>query len=66
MEEKILELELEKSKIKVSNIFHIICTVFFFPWAIIWIIATASANKQKKKIDEQIALLRLMQLRDKK
>lgn len=64
MEEKILELELEKSKIKTSNIWHLIFTILCFPYAIIWAFALMSSNKRKKQIDEQIALLRLMQVRD--
>lgn len=66
MEEKILELELEKSKIKTSNIWHLIFTILCFPYAIIWAFALMSSNKKRKQIDEQIALLRLMQVRDKK
>lgn len=66
MEEKILELELEKSKIKTSNIWHLIFTILCFPYAIIWAFALMSSNKRRKQIDEQIALLRLMQVRDNK
>lgn len=66
MEEKILELELEKSKIKTSNIWHLIFTILCFPYAIIWAFALMSSNKRRKQIDEQIALLRLMQVRDSK
>ena len=64
MEEKILELELEKAKIKTSNIWHLIFTVLCFPYAIIWAFALMSSNKRKKQIDEQIALLRLMQVKE--
>ena len=64
MEEKILELELEKAKIKTSNIWHLIFTVLCFPYAIIWTFALMSSNKRKKQIDEQIALLRLMQVKE--
>ena len=42
MEEKILELELEKAKIKTSNIWHLIFTVLCFPYAIIWAFALMS------------------------
>ena len=66
MEEKILELELEKSKIKTSNIWHLIFTILCFPYAIIWAFALMSSNKKRKQIDEQIALLKLMQARDNK
>lgn len=64
MKEKILELELEKAKIKTSNIWHLIFTVLCFPYAIIWAFALMSSNKRKKQIDEQIALLRLMQVKE--
>ena len=64
MKEKILELELEKAKIKTSNIWHLIFTVLCFPYAIIWAFALMSSNKRKKQIDEQIALLRLLQVKE--
>ena len=65
MEEQIMSLELEKAKIKTSNIWHLIFTVLCFPYAIIWAFALMSSNKRKKQIDEQIALLRLMQVKEK-
>ena len=64
MEEQIMSLELEKAKIKTSNIWHLIFTVLCFPYAIIWAFALMSSNKKKKQIDEQIALLRLMQVKE--
>ena len=64
MEEQIMSLELEKAKIKTSNIWHLIFTVLCFPYAIIWAFALMSSNKRKKQIDEQIALLRLMQVKE--
>ena len=62
MEEKILELELEKAKIKTSNIWHLIFTVLCFPYAIIWAFALMSSNKRKKQIDEYLTLILLNEM----
>ena len=64
MEEKILELELEKSKVSVSHILHLIATLLTGFWGLIWIIACIMANSKRKKIEQQIMVLRMAQLKD--
>jgi len=52
MEEKILELELEKSKVSVSHILHLIATLLTGFWGLIWIKSVLNFKEtdiQKKK-----------------
>lgn len=59
MNKRILELELQKSKIKTNNIMWIICSLLFFPCIILWAFDLASKNSKRKKIDQEIAYIRL-------
>lgn len=48
-----------------SHVFHLIMTIIFFPWILIWIICAVSAgNKRKRqqdiKRDEELQLLRII------
>lgn len=64
MEEQIMSLELEKSKVSVSHILHLIATLLTGFWGLIWIIACIMANSKRKKIEQQIMVLRMAQLKD--
>lgn len=64
MEEQIMSLELEKSKVSVSHILHLIATLLTGFWGLIWIIACIMASNKKKKIEQQIMVLRMAQLKD--
>lgn len=46
-----------------AHCFHLIMTIIFFPWAIVWLCCAISAGNKRRQIedkkrDEELALLR--------
>jgi hypothetical protein len=46
-----------------SHFIHLVITIIFFPWLVVWILCAISANNSKRKRnerrkDEELALLR--------
>lgn len=54
-----------------AHVFHLILTIIFFPWLIVWVACTVSASNKHKRLedkrrDEELQLLREIAGRSKK
>lgn len=63
MQDKIIELEIQKSKIKTNHISHFILTLFTGVWAFVWVMAIFINQSKIKDIDNQIKMLKLYENR---
>lgn len=48
-----------------AHVFHLIITIIFFPWLIVWVACVVSSGNKRKRLedrrrDEQIELLKII------
>ena len=59
MNNKIIDLEIEKIGIKTNHLMHFLLTILTGIWGIVWIFATLRNNQKRNDIDDKIKILKI-------